>query len=124
MLEKTFTAKEMKQVKDNIINHEQAEEYGQRWEAVFNELETLRTNQVAARDPRTAPLMEEARQLVLIYTGKDHTLSKKLKTLYQTHQGAELLRHQGFNISDQLYIYYEQAWKAHIAENGFFAAFK
>ena len=114
----------MKTLKDNIINHEQAEEYGERWEAVFKGLDSLRTNHVAASDNQTAPFMEEARRLVIAYTGKDQQLTKKLKTLYQSHQGAELLRHQGFNISDELYRYYEQAWKAHIAETGFFAAFK
>ena len=124
MIEKIFTRKEMKTLKDNIINHEQAEEYGERWEAVFNGLDSLRTSHVAASDHQTAPFMEEARRLVLAYTGEDQQLTKKLKTLYQSHQGAELLRHQGFNISDELYHYYEQAWKAHIAETGFFAAFK
>ena len=124
MIEKIFTRKEMKTLKDNIINHEQAEEYGERWEAVFNGLDTLRTNNIAASDHQTAALMEEARQLVLVYTGKDQQLTQKIKTLYQSNQGAELLRHQGFNISDELYRYYEQAWKAHVAETGFFAAFK
>ena len=124
MIEKIFTRKEMETLKDNIINHEQAEEYGERWEAVFNGLDSLRTSHVSASDNQTAPFMEEARRLVLAYTGKDQQLNKKLKTLYQSHQGAELLRHQGFNISDELYRYYEQAWKAHIAETGFFAAFK
>ncbi|HAG62125.1 MAG: hypothetical protein CMF55_06835 [Legionellales bacterium] len=124
MIEKIFTRKEMKTLKDNIINHEQAEEYGERWEAVFSGLDSLRISHVAASDNQTAPFMEEARRLVIAYTGKDQQLTKKLKTLYQSHQGAELLRHQGFNISDELYRYYEQAWKAHIAETGFFAAFK
>ena len=124
MIEKIFTQKEIKTLKDNIINHEQAEEYGKRWEAVFNGLDSLRTNHISASDNQTAPFMEEARRLVLAYIGKDQQLNKKLKTLYQSHQGAELLRHQGFNISDELYRYYEQAWKAHIAETGFFAAFK
>ncbi|MBV53801.1 MAG: hypothetical protein CL816_07085 [Coxiellaceae bacterium] len=124
MIEKIFTRQEMNTIKDNIIKHEEAEEYGERWEAVFNGLNTLRINHVPAENEQTAPFMEEARRLVLVYTGKDQQLTKKLKTLYQSHQGAELLRHQGFNISDELYRYYEQAWKAHIAETGFFAAFK
>jgi MerR family transcriptional regulator, thiopeptide resistance regulator len=115
MLETYYTDEQRQQLmaRDLYQDPKASAEFSARWAAVFAGLEDLQKAGIEAKDPLTKRYIDQAVELVGIFTDGDKGIEDSLNKMYETEGGASLLRKHGLDISDELYGYYEIAFDTH-----------
>lgn len=119
MSESTYSPEKLAALKDSVRDDSKAHYYHDEWQQILKELDQLRTANVLPTDQQTRTLMMQAKELVTLHDQHGTHRVAHTSTHHNSPEGLELRQHYGFDISDDLYQYYQQAWLTHVAPDGF-----
>lgn len=113
MFEKYFSEEQLQTLEQRRQNlgEEVIENYGDSWLDIFDNIKKVMADNKPANSPEAVKLGKQALELIDLFTGGDSGIQQSLDNMYDSEGGAEMMKRQGYDVSQEQFDFLSQAMK-------------